>query len=156
MWEGIDNRAEIPRATSGDRYYWVRIKGIGEFSDETPDGAGFALAPTSITAGFRIEIDRAFHNRILVGTGSGTTNQQTTVTPINANGSVTYAWVRTSGSNKISVVNNAAQTTGFQASGFSNGEIQSAEFEVEGEDTTPDTDVKTVTVRFERNDSFQA
>lgn len=158
VWEGVATGTRVARTTAGDRFYWVRIKGLrGEFSATTPPSSGLAVAPTSITAGFHIKADRQSHNKFLIGSGSGTTNQTTTITPINAAGAVTYAWTRISadppGSTKITATAPTGQTTGFQAAGLADTDVEAAEFEVEADDTV-DTDTLIVLVRFERDDNF--
>lgn len=149
----------VPRTDETTKDYWVTAQDrfSGNQSEETPQGFGLAGAPLSITVGFRLSVDRATHFKTLVSTGSGTTTNTSTVTPIENVGSVTYSWVRTSGSTKISVVSSTSATTGFSATGLADQEQVTAVFTCTGTDTGSSPNgiaTISVSVTFFRDDSF--
>lgn len=149
----------VIKADTTTRYYWITAKArlAGTESQESPSGNGFAAAALAITTGFRATVDRGSHHRFLVGTGSGNTNNTSTVTPINGVSPYTYSWVRQSGSTKISVISSTSQTTGFSASGLADQENVNAIFRCTVTDSTGGTPLTTtvdVSVSFTRDDSF--
>jgi hypothetical protein len=152
------NRIWIPRTTTATVYIWVTV--LGRFgqteSQPNPSGNGAPAAALSITTGFRATVDRSSHVRTLVGTGAGNTTNQSTVSTINQSAAPTYAWVRTSGSTKISVIASTSATTGFSATGLVDGEEVQALFTCTATSSgaSPTTATVTVTVIFRRDDSF--
>lgn len=155
-----DDRIFVERTTTDTVYVWVTIVrrpgNNPSESDETPHGNGIPAKALSIATGFRASADPSTHLKNLIGTGSGTTTQQSTVTTIDASATPTYSWARTAGSTKISVVASTAQTTGFSVSGLANGEIVSATFTCTATSSgaSPGTATCDVTVTFRREDSL--
>ncbi len=148
----------VIKSDTTTRYYWVTAKArrFGTESGPAPAGDGVPAAALTITTGFRLVADRQSHFKTLVGTGTGSTNNTTTVTPIDAGGSVTYTWTRISGSTKLEAISPSSATTGFRvvpATPLADQEQVSAIFECEGDDGV-DTATLEVSVTIFRDDSF--
>lgn len=140
------------------RYYWITAKARLSGTESAASSVdGIPAAAVAITTGFRATVNPGNHHKTLVGTGSGTTTNQSTVTPINGVPTYTHSWVRNSGSTKITVVSSTAQTTGFSASGLADQEAVNAVFRCTVTDSTGGTPLTTtvdVSVSFLRDDSF--
>ncbi len=148
----------VIKSDTTTRYYWITAKArrFGTDSDPAPAGDGLPAAALAITTGFRLIADRQTHFKVLIGTGTGSTDDTTTVTPIDAAAAVTYTWTRISGSTKLEAISASSATTGFRvvaATPLSDQEEVSAVFECEGDDGT-DTATLQVTVTILRDDSF--
>lgn len=155
----IGTSRTIIKSDTTTRYYWITAKAHvgGPVSGSEPAGDGVSSRALSITTGFRATVSPSSHFKTLIGTGSGTTTNQSTVTPINGVPGYTYSWARISGSTKVSVIASTSQTTGFSASGVTNEELASALFRCTVTDSTGGTPLTTtvdVNVSFLRDDSF--
>ena len=148
----------LPRTDDTTKHYWITAFDLisGEESEPRPPTTGVPGTPLSITAGYRLTVDRGLHYKVLVGTGSGTTTNTSTVTAIDGTPTYTHSWVRISGSTKISVVSASSATTGFSATGLADEELVNAIFEDTVTDSSSPQQVATITVSvaFERDDSF--
>ena len=146
------------KADTTIRYYWITAKPRLSGTESAASSVdGIPAAALAITTGFRATVSPGNHHKTLVGTGSGNTTNQSTVTPINGVPTYTYSWVRQSGSTKISVISSTGQTTGFSASGLADQEAVNALFRCTVTDSTGGTPLTTtvdVTVSFLRDDSF--
>lgn len=154
--QSTSQRIELQRTTTATKYYWMTVTRFPrlEESDEMPQGDGVPGAPTSVTAGFRLTLDRATHHRTLIETSGGNTPNTSTVTPIGAVGAPTYAWARISGSTKINAIATTSATTGFSGSGFADDESQQATFRCTATSAgaSPGTATADVVVTFKRDD----
>lgn len=146
------NRVFIPLTDADPRYWWITHVRRGVESDENPDGDGVECAALALTAVFHATVDRSSHLRILVDTSAGTTSLTSTVTASQGTAPYTYAWTRTAGSTKISVVSSTSATTAFSASGLADGDNESATFRCRVTDDTAATYDVFVGVTFRRND----
>ena len=141
------------------RYYWITAKArlAGTESAQEPSGDGIPAHALAVTTGFRATVSPGSLLKILVGTDSGNTANQATVTPINGVPSYSHSWARVSGSTKITVLGPTSQTTGFHGAGLADQEQVNAVFRDTVTDSTGGTPLTTTvdeSVTFLRDDSL--